>query len=247
MSTKHFKGVRAIAVDMASFKLDSEVQKLIVKACLEAGGSVALAPLTERAKGLVKYRAAAALSQNAKLLEDKGLVERWTEGRRVFVKLKPAYVEEARRRLGVQAPLCLVSGYTWNPARPGDVEPLRNYVDALEKLKGEGVEVSYVYCFTTPEAAKKRAELGIKPDPDHEEALPFEVYQVGYEELRRRIYEAVDQLVYHYSLLLDITPLTKLFSDVLAEVSERYGLARLYHFGPRITWIKRYGRGLEAA
>ena len=224
---------------MPSFKLDSEVQRLIVKACLEAGGTTALAPLTERVKGLVRYRAAAALSQNAKLLEEKGLVERWTEGRRVFVKLRPQFVEEARRKLGVEAPTCLVSGYTWNPARPDDVEPLRNYVDALEKLRAEGVEVSYVYCFTTPEASKKRAELGVKPDPDREEQMPFEVYQQSYEELRSRVYAAIDELVYRYRLILDITPLTKLFSDVLAEVSERYGLSRIYHFGPRLTWIKR--------
>ena len=96
---------------MQSLKLESEVQRIILRACLESGGFVALASLAGEVEEVVKYRAAAALSQNAKLLESKGIIERRVEGRRVYVKIKPAYVEEARRALKV-----LVKYHT-----PGDV------------------------------------------------------------------------------------------------------------------------------
>ena len=82
-----------------NLELDSEVQRVIVKGCLEAGGEVALAGLVKAVEELpsVRYRAAAALSQNAMLLESRGVVERRVEGRKVYAKLRPEHVEEATK------------------------------------------------------------------------------------------------------------------------------------------------------
>ena len=227
----------ALAVEGA-LTVESEVQRVILLACLERQGYVALAELTKKVEGLVKYRASAALSQNAMLLERRGVIERVTEGRRVYVKIRPIYVQRARDALSYRAPIGLISGYTWNPDRPSDLTPLRNYVDAIEKLRGDGVEVSYVVCFTTPEAKEARDKLSVKPNPDEEVLLPFKVYQSEYEKLKEAVVQVVDRLIYKYDLILDVTPLTKLFTDILAEVSERYGLKRIYHFGP-LTWIRK--------
>jgi len=219
-------------------EIESEVQKIILLNCLKRGDCVALAELTREVEKAVKYRASAALSQNASLLERKGILERRVEGRRVYVKIKPEYVQVSRMALGYRAPYCLISGYTWNPQRPDDLDPLRNYVDALHKLAQEGINVEYVVCFTTPEAQERRVKSEVKPDPNEEIALPFDVYQSNYHQLKLEITSVVNRVIYKYEPILDITPLTKLFSDILAEISEKYYLKRIYHFGP-LTWIKR--------
>lgn len=97
--------------------------------------------------------------------------------------------------------------------------------------------MDYIVCFTTPEAQEKRKGLGISPVPNEEVALPFEVYQSDYNRLKRELRSVVDRLVYKYEPILDITPLTKLYSDILAEISESYDLKSMYHFGP-LTWLK---------
>lgn len=224
---------------LRDLRIESEVQKIILLNCLKREGDyVSLADLTEETSRVVRYRASAALSQNAALLERRGILEKRVEGRRVYVKIRPNYVQTIRGLLDFKAPRCLISGYTWNPREPEKVEPLRNYVDAVEKLSNEGVKVDYIVCFTTPEAQKRRKELGITPEPNEEIALPFEVYQSEYDRLKREIKSVVDRIVYKYEPILDITPLTKLYSDILAEISESYGLKRIYHFGP-LTWLKK--------
>jgi len=219
-------------------EIESEVQKIILLNCLKKGDYVPLADLTSEVEKVVKYRASAALSQNATLLERKGVLERRVEGRRVFVKIKPEYVQAIRITLGYKAPYCLISGYTWNPQRPDDLEPLKNYVDAIDKLAREGIKVEYIVCFTTPEAQEKRRKHEVKPEPDEEIALPFSVYQSDYLKLKREIISIINRLIYQYEPILDITPLTKLYSDILAEISEKYHLKRIYHFGP-LTWLKK--------
>lgn len=223
---------------LESLRLESEVQKIILLNCLKRGDYVSLVDLTEETSRVVRYRASAALSQNAALLERRDILEKRVEGRRVYVKIKPNYVQAVRAALNFKAPYCLVSGYTWNPKEPEKLEPLRNYVDAVEKLSSERVKVDYIVCFTTPEAQEKRRELGITPEPNEEVVLPFEVYQSKYDGLKREIKSVIDRVVYKYEPILDITPLTKLYSDILAEISESYGLKRIYHFGP-LTWLKK--------
>ena len=80
--------------------------------------------------------------------------------------------------------------------------------------------------------------LQIKPDPNEEIAFPFTIYQSDYHKLKEEITLVINRLVYSYEPILDITPLTKLYSDILAEISEKYNLKRIYHFGP-LTWLKR--------
>lgn len=218
--------------------LESKVQEEILRFCLERGGSAFLDELKERVSSLVKYRASAALSQNSIALERRGLVRRSRVGKRVLVEVEPTYICRLRRQLGIRAEFCLISGYTYNPDRPDDLTVLRNYVDAIEKLKAEGISVGRLVCFTTERAREMRVKHGIKPDPDAEVALNFEVYQSKYDELRQIVREVVEREVKDYDPILDITPLTKLFTDVLAEISEKFEIPRIYHFGPKLTWIR---------
>lgn len=222
-----------------SIVFESRVQEEILRACLERGGSVFLDELEERVRGFVRYRVSAALSQNSIALENRGFVRRGRVGKRVLVEVVPEHAQRLRRVLGVGAKLCLVSGYTFNPDRPDDLTPLRNYVDALEKLRAEGIYIDRVVCFTVPVAKDLRVKHGVKPDPDREVVADFEVYRSGYNELKRLVYSVVEEEVKNFNLILDVTPLTKLFTDVLAEVSERFDIPRIYHFGPSLVWIKR--------
>ncbi|MEM2534378.1 MAG: hypothetical protein QXP47_03680 [Candidatus Nezhaarchaeales archaeon] len=225
-------------MSLNSVRIESEVQRIILLNCLKSENYVSLASLAEEVSKVVRYRASAALSQNAALLERRGILEKRVEGRRVYVKIRPNYVQVVRAALNFKSPYCLISGYTWNPMEPEKLEPLKNYVDAVKKLEDEGIKVDYIVCFTTPEAQNKRKELGVTPEPNEEIVFPFKVYQSDYDRLKREIKSVVDRLIYKYEPILDITPLTKLYSDILAEISENYGLKRIYHFGP-LTWLKK--------
>jgi len=223
--------------------IGSPVQELILKACLLRGGSVALADLIDDAERLVKYRAAAALSANSLLLERKGVIKRIKQGRKVYVFLSFEWVERLRKILGVKAPNCFISGYTWNPMKPSDLNPLKTFFDGLTKLESEGFKISKVICFTTPEASAKLREvadkIGVQRLPDKEVKHPFSFYQTSYEDLKFEVKRVVDSEIYDYTIILDVTPLTKLFSDCIAWISEKYGLPRIYHFAPRIVWLKK--------
>ena len=66
-------------------KIRSEVQKLILEKALN--GPFYLEELKEEVQKLVKYRPSAALSQNAIVLENMGLIRRYKEGKKVKVEL----------------------------------------------------------------------------------------------------------------------------------------------------------------
>lgn len=88
-------------------------------------GYVSLVSLAEEVSKVVRHRASAALSQNAALLERRGILEKRVEGRRIYVKLRPNYVQAVRVALNFKSPYCLISGYTWNPKEPENLDPLR--------------------------------------------------------------------------------------------------------------------------
>ncbi|MCD6409964.1 MAG: hypothetical protein J7L98_06535 [Candidatus Verstraetearchaeota archaeon] len=208
----------------------SPVQQVILKTCLERGGSVSLSELKEEIEKVVKYRPVAALSQNSKALEHRGYIYRTSERRRITIHVNPAYAEPLRKVLGLEAPKALLSGYSLRDG--GELE--LTFQETLKKLNAEGVSVGYVYCFTTPEASAK-----LKEKPFNEEKpLPLDVYSKDPEKLREEIMAVIDQLVLKYTVILDITPLTKLFADVLAEASATYKLPRVFVTPEKLVWLR---------
>lgn len=218
--------------------LKSEVQLLILRECLRAKGKyIPLTELASEVKKIVKYRASAALSLNSKSLENRGVIERKTINRKVYIKLKPQSVTIAREKLNIKAPNLLISGYTWNPEKPEDIMPIKNYIDAINKLKNEGIEISKIICFTTPQASNKRLELEIKPDPDIEVKIKFKDYQTNIKLIEEKLKEIIENKIWNYNIIIDVTPLTKLFTIAAIEIAKKYNLKTIYHFAEEIIWI----------
>jgi len=217
--------------------LKSEVQLLILRECLKAKGEyIPLTKLTSEVRKIVSYRASAALSLNSKSLESRGIIERITINRKVYIKIKPQSVTIARKTLNIRAPNLLISGYTWNPANPEDLIPIKNYIDAINKLKNEGIGISKIICFTTPQASNKRLELEIKPDPDMEVKIKFKDYQTNINLIEEKLKEIIENEIWNYNII-DVTPLTKLFTIAAIEIAKKYNLKAIYHFAEKIIWI----------
>ena len=97
--------------------------------------------------------------------------------------------------------------------------------------------MSRLVCFTTPEAKRRRVELGVKPEPNEEYELPMKAYLENYWAVRSAVQETVDRLIYAYSLVLDVAPLTKTYSDSLTAISLSYSIPRVYCGEGRIVQL----------
>ncbi len=222
-----------------SLSLKSNVQLLILKKCLEVKGKfIPLTDLISEVERIVRYRASAALSLNSKALESRGIIERKIVNRKVYVRLKPESVVLARRLLNIRVPYELISGYTWNPLKPEDLMPIKNYIDAINKLEREGIKPSKIICFTTPEASRKRLELNVKPEPDVEVKFEFKVYQSNINLIEEELGRIVENEIWDYNIILDITPLTKLYTIAAINIARKYDLKMIYHFGDQLIWLE---------
>jgi len=218
--------------------LKSEVQRIILLKCLEARGEyIPLVDLVDQVKEIVKYRASAALSLNSKALEERGYIMRKTVNRRIYIALKPEVAQSTRKLLGIEAPNLLISGYTWNPQKPEDLTPIKNYIDAIIKLEKEGIKINKIVCFTTPQAREKRIQHKIKPEPNIEIEEPFQTYQTNLEWIQSKLEEQIRQNIWTHNIIIDITPLTKLYTIAAINTAKKYGIKTIYHFAEKIIWI----------
>jgi len=222
--------------------LRSSVQRLICRRLLESEGTIKLSSLKEEASKLVGYRAEAALSQNSIILEERGIIIREKRNRRVHLKLNPLYAERLRAELGVKAEYALISGFTYNPKHPRNIKPLFTAIDAVKLLSKKGYKIQTVYCFTTPEAASKLKLIGTPPwFKPTVKAEPWEYYITDYKKILTNMENTIKKLVTKYTVIVDLTPLSKLYTLAAYKAAEKYYLPAIYHpeEDGKIIWVSR--------
>jgi len=199
------------------------IQQLILRRALENGGKVRLADLSLEARKIVRYRASAALHQNSILLERKGIVERYHDGRAVVVRIKPKWIQPLRKSLGISADICYMG--------------LAFGEDALKKIRASMDLVTFspkriVLISEEPSRESLRGELD---DLVHEWVL---VDPSDYHVCRLRIEDKVSSLLPQYEVVCDLSGGNRIMALALSEVGRGYGLRRfLVTENKTIVWI----------
>jgi DNA-binding transcriptional ArsR family regulator len=206
-----------------------ERKEEIIRVLLEEG-EISVAGV-QRRTGIPR----SSLNHHLGLLERDGVVLQRKTSREVLNRVNPKFIQRLRERFGIRRPMALISGYTYDPSK-GDVSTLGVLQDAVESLEKEGKSVVWTVAFTTPIASKEIRRMDYRAG-DEEVPLEFEVYQTQQEEIKLKIRDVIEQLLPNYEVILDLTPLTKLFTIVSLSLAGEYGLRGFYHFGPKNIWI----------
>ncbi len=213
-----------------SAKLNERKLK-ILKSLLERG-FVSVAEL-QRVTGIPR----SSLNHHLYILTRDGYIRQKRKGKELLCSVEPIYIQRLRVKLGMNAPKALISGYTFHPNNP-DTRTLRVVERAVNLLKKEGVNIDRTIAFTTPLARGKIREEGVMHG-DEEIEFEIEVYQNDINKIKKRMKKVIEKNLLNYELIVDLTPLTKLYTIVALSFAKEYGVKAIYHAGKKLIWILR--------
>jgi|Deesub1362A_J573_1020465.scaffolds.fasta_scaffold00151_71 hypothetical protein len=108
--------------------------------------------------------------------------------------------------------------------------------DALGFLEKENIKIKKHIAFTTPLAQEKIRDAGYTYG-DEEITFEFEVYQHEMDKVREALKKAIEANLRSYDIIIDLTPLTKLFTIAGLSLAKEYGLKAMYHAGKKLIWV----------
>lgn len=173
------------------------------------------------------------LNHHLFMLEKIGAIRRYREGREVINRVNPKLVQKFRNEFSIEKPKLLIGGYTYDPAKQDEktFEVLQRAIEILKKEKG--IEIKKSIAFATPLAAEKIKETNYK-EGDEVIKFDFEVYQERPDIIESNLREIIEKNISSYEILIDLTPLTKIFSIVSLSLAKEYGLKPFYHAGKKL-------------
>lgn len=169
------------------------------------------------------------------ILARKEIVLQEKRGKELTNKINPLYIQNLRAIFRIKAPKMLISGYTYNPDTK-DIKTLQVLQRALEFLKKENIEIKRTISFTIPEAKERIRETDFVKG-DVEITLDFKDYQNFPEKIEKEMEKVIIKNLSGYEIIVDLTPLTKLYSIIGLSLARKYGLKAFYHAGERIIWF----------
>lgn len=175
------------------------------------------------------------LNHHLSILHREGLIIQERRGREILNRVNPRHSQELRAKLKINAPKILISGYTYNPEKP-EIKTLEILQRAIEFLEREGIKIEKTIAFTTPLAKKKIRETEYRRG-DTEIVIEYDDYSNAPEKIERAMREVIDENIAVSEPIIDLTPLTKLFSIVALSLAKEYGLRAFYHAGNRVVWL----------
>ena len=185
----------------------------------------------QRATGIPR----SSLNHHLTWLRKRGYIIQKRRGKIIENSVAPLHAQKLRRELEIEAPKLLISGYTYDPGKP-DKKTLELLQRALRFLDEEGIKAEKTIAFTTPLAREKIRETPYLRG-DEEVAMKYEIYSNQIEEIRRQMKEKIDENIPTHDIIIDLTPLSKLFTIVSLSLAKEYGLRAFYHAGARIVWV----------
>lgn len=170
----------------------------------------------------------------ALLRRDKIIVQR-RDGRRLLNSVSPKYIQGFRKEFRVRAPKLLISGYTFDPKRQ-NIKTLEMLERAINFLKCDKIKVGKTVAFTTHLARDKIRETDYLQG-DEEVAMDIEVYQNEMAKIEKTMRDIIEKKLGENEVIMDLTPLTKLFTIVSLSLAREYDLKAMYHAGERLIWV----------
>jgi DNA-binding transcriptional ArsR family regulator len=175
------------------------------------------------------------LIHHLKWLESRGYIIQERKGKIIENIVSPSYAQKLRKELKIKVPKLLISGYTYDPSKP-DIKTLELLQRALDFLEKEGIKVEKTIAFTTPLAQKKIKEAGYIRG-NEEVPMEYEIYSNRQKKIEREMRKRIEQNILTRDILVDLTPLSKLFTIVGLYLSKEYGLRSFYHAGEKLIWL----------
>ncbi|MHA1315859.1 MAG: hypothetical protein ACTSRB_18300, partial [Candidatus Helarchaeota archaeon] len=155
------------------------------------------------------------------------------------VDLNPLFLHEIRKLLGIpEKDYTLITGCTWNPNHPDD--RTLDLPEIGKKLLEESkFHVTKTTCFITPPARERRVDKKYPPLDYHE--FGYASFQSF--DLREQILRVLKEDLKEQDVILDMTPLTKVFSIILLDIAHQYNLPIFYTVrtkdGYRLEWYRK--------
>jgi len=175
------------------------------------------------------------LTHHLNMLVKRGYLLQERSGKKLVSRVVPQKVQQLRRMMKLRAPVALISGYTYDPNKP-DERTLEVLDRAVRLLGGAGVRVERRVAFTTPLAREMIARTEWQRG-EEEIVLDIEVYQNDIARLTCEMQGAVERLLPEYEPVVDLTPLTKLFTIAGLNAASKYCLRAIYHGGSGVLWV----------
>jgi len=164
------------------------------------------------------------------LLEQKGLIKKNLIAEAGSIKvvqleLNQLALPQIRNLLNLSViKTTLISGFTFDP-RIQDKETLKLPDIARHLLEVENLQIDKLVCFTTEKAMEERLKSNL-PFIDRYIPYPFKVYQ------NPSFYQAAEreltQEIIDADVIIDITPLTKIYSITMLNIAHLYKLPVIY-------------------
>ncbi|MHA1785668.1 MAG: winged helix-turn-helix transcriptional regulator [Candidatus Helarchaeota archaeon] len=140
------------------------------------------------------------------------------------VEFNPLFTHEIRKALNKKLlNHVLFTGCTWNPNYK-DEETLKIPEISSMLLEKSNIPVDKIVCFTTPQALKLRKARGY-PDLDY---YPFEFKIYQDLNVRNVILDVLKKEILSHDIILDMTPLSKIFTITLLDLAHEYKLPIFY-------------------
>ena len=175
------------------------------------------------------------LNHHLTWLRKHGYITQARKGKIIENSVHPLYAQKLRKKLKIKAPKLLISGYTYDPGKP-DITTLELLQRALKFLEEKGIKIDKTIAFTTPIAQKKIRETSYIRG-DEEVAMEYEIYSNRIKEIEKRMKEKIEENIPASDIIIDLTPLSKLFSVVALSLAKEYGSRAFYHAGDRVVWL----------
>ncbi len=203
-----------------------ERKEAILKAVLVSGE--ASVSMIQKAAGIPR----SSLNHHLQMLAKHGIITQKKRGKELINQVNPVHIQLLRKRFDIKTGTILISGYTLNPEKP-DPNTLEVPQRAIDILARQGIEIEKTIAFTTPLAAAEAEKAGIKR-PDKEEVFDFNIYLNHPETIKDSMEKIITTHLPESWVIIDLTPLTKLFSIVGLSLARHYHLKAVYHAGEKL-------------
>jgi DNA-binding transcriptional ArsR family regulator len=160
-----------------------------------------------------------------KLLLSDGVVrkEKQKGTKAIYLRISPKFIERTRRCFNIESEYSYIG-------MVGAQSPETQIKDAIKRVRSQNWQIEKITAFTTEPVIKilEQSETWADLVKDHPGSTLIVTPLIELDETIGVMRQAVDELIYKYSVVADVTGLTKLHTLAMYIIAKDYGLHRVY-------------------